>query len=198
MTVTLHSRRAGFTLIEVIAAMALVMLLIGGIYGIANGALELSRANGEARLADLRLTNLVELWRRQFEKLPPGARLRTEPGDGGTWLGIDNADGLLDWNPALAQADTVAFGLEDDRLVLEQWQGSQRLASVALLPDVEALRWEFYDPVETRWIANQWPHAGRRPQLAAVILKLGRDPGSQRHVFRVAPALSLAGEGRRS
>ena len=189
-------KQYGFTLIEVIAALALVMLLVGGIYSIAGGALELSRASGEARLADLRVTNLVELWRRQFENLPAQAQLRVEPGDDGPWLGIENSAGLLAWNSALADADTTAFGFEEGELILEQWSGSERLAAVTLIDDVTSCDWQFYDPGEERWIDNQWPHQNRRPQLAAVTFQLGRDPGPQRHVFRVASASSLALAGQ--
>jgi len=192
------SKQRGFTLIEVIAGLALVMLLIGGIYSIAGGALELSRASGEARLADLRVSNLVELWRRQFENLPAQAQLRVEAGDDGPWLGIEKSAGLLAWNSALADSDTTAFGIEDGQLVLEQWNGPERLAVVTLLNDVEAFDWQFYDAAEERWIDNQWPHTHRRPQLAAAIFQLSRDPGPQRHVFRVASVspLALAAEGR--
>jgi prepilin-type N-terminal cleavage/methylation domain-containing protein len=178
-----------FTLIEVIAAMAIIMLLVGGIYSIANGALQLSRNSAEARLADLRVSNLIELWRRQFENLPNQARLSTEPGTQSAWLKLDGTTGQLAWNPALTDADAMTFGIDDQqRLVLVQWRKSQRLATVVLLPEIENLRWDFYDATESRWLLGEWPHSGRRPQLAAVTFQLGRDPGPQRHVFHVAPA----------
>ena len=187
MTAKFHHSRA-FTLIEVIAAMAMIMLLVGGIYSIANGALQLSRNSAEARLADLRVCNLIELWRRQFENLPNQARLSTEPGEDSAWLKLDGTTGRLAWNPALADADAMTFGIDDQQqLVLEQWRKSQRLATVVLLPEVEACRWDFYDAIEARWLQGEWPHGGRRPQLAAVTFQLRRDPGPQRHVFRVAP-----------
>jgi len=40
--------RAGFTLIEVICALAVMMFLFGGIYGIANGAMVLCRSSNDA------------------------------------------------------------------------------------------------------------------------------------------------------
>ncbi len=187
-------RNDAFTLIEVIAAMAIILLLVGGIYSIANGALLLSRNSAEARLADLRVSNLLELWRRQFENLPAKARLSTEPGEQGAWLKLDGTTGQLAWTTALADADAMTFGISSGRqLVLEQWRKSQRLATVVLLPEIEACRWDFFDPVEGKWIEGGWPHTARRPQLAAVTFQLSRDPGPQRHVFRIAPAAPVEG-----
>jgi prepilin-type N-terminal cleavage/methylation domain-containing protein len=66
---------SGFTLLEVIAALALISLIIGGVYGVADGALRLSTSMNKARMAEMRVTNFVNQWRDYLENVPPTIQL---------------------------------------------------------------------------------------------------------------------------
>jgi hypothetical protein len=56
-------RPRAFTLLEVILAMGLLMIVVGGVYGIANGAIGLGRAMSDSRVHETRVMNLVSAWR---------------------------------------------------------------------------------------------------------------------------------------
>jgi prepilin-type N-terminal cleavage/methylation domain-containing protein len=67
--------KAAFTLLEVILAMALIGLILGGVYGVANATLQLGKSMNEARVAETRITNFVNQWRDYLETMPPGIQL---------------------------------------------------------------------------------------------------------------------------
>ena len=62
-------RSGGFTLLEVLVAMALITFVIGGVYGISGAAVELGRSMSEARVVETRVTNFVSVWRDYFEDM---------------------------------------------------------------------------------------------------------------------------------
>jgi prepilin-type N-terminal cleavage/methylation domain-containing protein len=76
------NRTGGFTLLEVLAAMALITFVIGGVYGISGSAVELGRSMSEARIVDTRVTNFVAVWRDYFAA---GHSLLSGSGEGGAW-----------------------------------------------------------------------------------------------------------------
>ena len=108
--------RGGFTLIEVIAAMALMTFVIGGVYGIANGAMELGRSMSENRIHETRITNFVTAWREYLENLPPETRITVgeKPSRkfGKGSLLVENGSVPFAWTQNVRLAEAVEFKLE--------------------------------------------------------------------------------------
>lgn len=70
-----HSRSAGFTLLEVMLAVALFALLIGGIFATQRGAMIIAANITESQEKSMRINSFVELMRRSFEQAPGNSRV---------------------------------------------------------------------------------------------------------------------------
>lgn len=172
LTRALSRSRAGFTLIEVIAAMAILMTVIGGVYGIAHGAMRLGKTMAETRIYEARLMNFVTSWREYLETLPPNTRMTVgeKPSRkfGKGSLLFENGTVPFAWTPAVRLCPAVEFKLvrnKADRyssdLLVRHLQRPARATStddyevLAELPLLEGLRefyWEFYEPEKKRWV----------------------------------------------
>ena len=112
---TVPRSNVGFTLIEIIAAMAILMTVIGGVYGVAHGALSLGKAMSETRLHETRLMNFVSTWREYLETLPPNTRITVgeKPSRkfGRGSLLIENGTVPFAWTRAVKLAPAVEFKL---------------------------------------------------------------------------------------
>ena len=202
----------GFTLLEVIMGVALISLLFGGIYGIANASVDLGRSVSENRLKEMRASGLVNLLREGFESLPPGSKLdlprrRGVPGSDGAIRVIDAA-GVWAWSGATGAADAVEIfpeaGEEDVDLVLAHLRviggGAIDAEGVEFeefsrtrLVTLESFWWEFFDADSGGWVSD-WENGKKRPRLVSVHFALPGDPAVRRHVFAVPPEMNPAGE----
>lgn len=164
--------RGGFTLIEVIAAMALMSFVIGGVYGIANGAMELGRSMSENRIHETRITNFVTAWREYLENLPPETRITVgeKPSRkfGKGSLLVENGSVPFAWTQNVRLAEAVEFKLERSLsnrnamtlhvLHLEQKERAAAaddyavLADLPLLENLRRFEWQFYDAEEDEWV----------------------------------------------
>jgi hypothetical protein len=183
-------------LIEVICALAVMMFLFGGIYGIASGALTLSRASNEARLEELRLNNLDALLRTAFENMPVNAQfeLSSDGGDGQSNLTLQEAPGVLCWRSQFAVAGTVALRTEPDlrrkgalRLVIEHKRDSTLveqppLGDIKVLGGLKSASWRLLNPETKQWEPRWLPQQGR-PLLAEFTFKMMDFSDEQRLVF---------------
>ncbi|MEM7385576.1 MAG: type II secretion system protein, partial [Verrucomicrobiota bacterium] len=79
------SRKAGFTLIEVILGMGIMMLLLGGVYAVAKGAVAVSTSVSQVQQREILVHNFLQLCRRTFAEIP---------GNGGVFLASDQGRGL--------------------------------------------------------------------------------------------------------
>ena len=197
-------RRRGFTLIEVVCALALMIFLFGGIYGIANAVLTLSRSSKEARIAELRLNNLDSLFRTAFESLPSNATFElTLDGEGGRGaLTVHRAPGVLCWNSQFAVAGMISLRTEPDprrrggsRLVIEHWResvhGERRpLGELRLVDGLDFARWRLLDPQTGQW-ESLWFQRQGRPLLAELTFRPADSRDAQRMVFWIPPYRSM-------
>ena len=212
--------RAGFTLLEVLAAMVLIMLVIGGVYGISGAAVELGRSMSEARIVETRVTNFVAIWRDYFENLPPDIQFsagveKVDRGGSGAIL-IEGGPMPFAWHAALRQAEAVEFRVEYDAnrklaLVVRHLQRPERptrpgayevIAEMPLLEGVEEMKWQFFEPVDEQWFSNWDPKRRPEPPLfLRMRFRLTEDSRTHEHVFWVANDLQrgrvdLGGRGR--
>lgn len=204
----LPARPGGFTLLEVLAAMALITFVIGGVYGISGSAVELGRSMSEARIVDTRVTNFVAVWRDYFENLPPDIRFsagleKVTRGGSGALL-IEGGPMPFAWHAQLRQAEAVEFRVEPGEsglsLVVRHLQKPERpvrpedyevIAELPLLEGLKSMTWQFYEATDDQWFANWDPKKRPEPPLfVRVRFQLGEDPRRHEHVFWVANDLA--------
>ena len=201
------SRRA-FTLLEVLAAMALITFVIGGVYGISGSAVELGRSMSEARVIETRLTNFVSVWRDYFETMTPEIRFsagveKTTHGGPGAIL-IEGGSMPFAWHPLLRQAEAVEFSVQrgevGQSLMVRHLRKPERpkqpgeyeiIAQMPLLEGLEKMHWQFYEPVDDEWFSNWDPK--KRPEaplFMRLTFQLQEDPRQHEHVFWLANDLA--------
>ena len=202
--------KAAFTLLEVIMAMALIGMILGGVYGIANGAIQISKSMSTARVAETRISNFVTQWRDYLETMPPGIQLsvgveKAARGSSGNLFILGGKMPFV-WNRALKLADAVEFGLvrnsgtKDLNLVVRHLKHPAKartpdefttLAELPILEGLKQMQWQFYEPVGKKWFTSWDPK--KRP-LPPLFMKLKftftADPREHEYTFWVANDLS--------
>lgn len=203
------SQRAGFTLLEMIVALSMFVLLIGGVYSIAQSTLELTDSISLAQDRTMIRQNFIEFMRRSFRTLPGEAEVRLSVKQkGGTYvptLNIVNGGSSFTPGSSLPPDTSVDIYAEErpggylrvavrvlDAKQTQSIRSNQpvRYASdqtmVPLLDNVSRFEWRFFDASTNRW-ENNWREA-RRPVLAEMNLQL--DDGFQsRSVFWLPPVM---------
>lgn len=200
-----RSLRRGFTLIEVIAAMALMTFVIGGVYGIANGAMELGRSMSENRVHETRITNFVTAWRDYLENLPPETRITVgeKPSRkfGRGSLLIENGTVPFAWTQAVRLSPAVEFKLERSQsnrnaldLHVMHLQRKERptgpddyyvLADLPLLEGLRRFEWEFYDAQEKEWV-TLWEDRPSPPLYLRLTFGFITEPRDYSYVFWIS------------
>ncbi|HCN79464.1 MAG TPA: hypothetical protein DIT13_20055 [Verrucomicrobiales bacterium] len=204
-----------FTLLEMMVALSAFVLLMGGIFAIANSTMELGNDLAISQDRSRVRLNFIEFLRRSFRNLPGEAeiRLSVQP-KGGTYLptlNIVNGGSCFTPGGALPPDTSVDLFAEerpggylrvgirvlDDRQTAAVRAGQQvRYArnqeSIALLDNVSRFEWRYFDGQSNRW-ENNWKDA-RRPLLAEMSLRLD-DGFETRAVFWIPPVIRQAGVG---
>jgi len=176
----------GFTLLEVILGLALIVLLIGGIYSIAAASLQMSNSVVENQAEEMHLHSFVNLLRRNIEGLPGNARIRMEAPT--TTGGSYNSEFVLEqyplafsWSNVAAGSRIVILATEKDPLggirfrvrylneeEAEAYESGNLQAddgiSLELLDGVRSVLWRFYDSQTKEWV-EEWPNSGQRPSM---------------------------------
>lgn len=197
----------GFTLLEVTLALGLVVMLMGGIYTIARGSLELGTEIAVEQRRQMLIHSFVQLCKRNIEGLP---------GNGGMTLFADE-DGRFYVSEIAFQDTPLAFSFASipagfTRVVLKSEADERGYLQVKLvylneeeaeeyeqaglvqdegielplLTEVSVFEWRFYDPDLEEWQV-EWEDETKRP--AFVELNLGFFDGADpvRTVFWVPP-----------
>ncbi len=198
----------GFTLIEVVCALAILIFLFAGIYGIANGALTLSRASNEGRTQELRLNNFDGMLRSAFEDLPPSTQFELASGEQGIQLTLISEVGRspFTWNQQAAMADRVVLRIEADsaakgqqRFVVEHWGTSaagrvESIGELQLLSGLKGARWRLFDAQENRW-EESWAMQKGRPLYAELSFEGRASADRQRLVFWIPSYMNQRATG---
>ncbi len=202
--------KAAFTLLEVILAMALIGLLLGGVYGIANGTMQLGKSMSDARIAETRISNFVTQWRDYLETMPPGIQLsaaveKAARGASGNLFILGGPMPFV-WDRALKHADAVEFGVvrnkgsKDLSLIVRHLKRAEKartpdqfttLAELPILDGLKQMQWQFYEPEEKQWFTS-WD-TKKRPQ-PPLFMKLKfaftADPREHEYTFWIANDLA--------
>ncbi|MEZ5303967.1 MAG: prepilin-type N-terminal cleavage/methylation domain-containing protein [Verrucomicrobiales bacterium] len=207
-------RRGGFTLLEVILGLAILSLLIGGIYALARGSMELSADVAVQQAEETRVHALVELCRRTFEMMPGNAKFEMYPHKDGGYNVYDvvftDYPLAFSWPGVPAGSKQVIFSTEKDaagalqiRLTYlneeeaEERETSSRLSadvgtSLVLIDNIKLLEWRVWNPSEGesgKWM-EEWEDTARRPTLVEMHLTFFGDEVPMRAVFWVPTVVS--------
>lgn len=208
---------AAFTLLEMVIAMSAFLLLMGGIFAIANGTMELGSDLAMMQERSLIRQNFISFLRRSFRSLPGDAELRlTVTARGSTYvpsLNFVNAGTSFTPGTPLPPETSVDLFAEERPggylrvglrvLDVRQTQAlrsgqtvrySRNQGTIPLLDNVSRFEWRYYDAATNRW-ENNWKQA-RRPLMAELNLKLD-DGFETRAVFWIPPVIpdSVSGIG---
>jgi len=206
------SRTAAFTLLEMMVALSAFVVLMGGIFSIANSTMELGNDLVAIQDRSLIRQNFISFLRRSFRNLPGEAELRlTVQARGSSYVpSLNFVNGGSSFTPgASLPPDTsvdlfaeerpggylrVALRVLDTRQTNALRSGqtvryTKDQEIIPLLDNVSRFEWRFYDPSSNRW-ENNWKQA-RRPLLAELNLRLD-DGFETRAVFWVPPVLPNA------
>ncbi len=202
--------RHGFTLLEVILAMALIGMILGGVYGVANATMQLGKSMSDARVAESRITNFLTQWRDYLETMPPGIQLTADAekvarGASGN-LFIAGGHMPFVWDRRLRLADAVEFGLvrnkgsKDLSLVVRHLKRPAKartpdqfdtIAELPILEGLKTMQWQFYEPVDKKWFTSWDPKKRPQPPLFMKLrFAFSADPREHEHTFWIANDLS--------
>ena len=130
-----HSRSAGFTLLEVMLAVALFALLIGGIFATQRGAMIIAANITESQDKSMRINSFVELMRRSFEQAPGNSRvhlLMPRGQSGVSEIYFKDYPLVFSWSGISAGSKGVIFRTERN--------ADRQLSAVVLYLDEEAVK----------------------------------------------------------
>ncbi len=186
------NRRRGFTLLEIIIAVAILATMAMSIYRFVESNLSAISASSNAIAADARYDGLLEVLTAQWQSLPPGKgallgdsfKLSDRPRDEIRWV-CGAGPGLMtryasgEYNVSLrlqSEKDSSRYDLglvrkpkSDTALsdVHESW--------IPLIENVTSLQIRYFDPRINTWV-ERWTDAGTLPRL--VKLTIGRPDSS--------------------
>ena len=190
-----------FTLIEVLLGLALFGILVGGIFSVQRGAMEVSKEVTERQGKTMRMHSFCELLRRNFEALPGNAKVFLLP-TGGTQSGMSdvaftNYPLAFTWPGIPAGSNSVIFrtarsesgvGLAAALLYLDEEQSADYeadklderkvLAKLYLMEGIMTLNWRFFNDATQQWEV-EWPRTQTaRPSFVEMTLTYidGQDP----------------------
>lgn len=192
------SRAGGFTLLEVIAAMALIGLIVGGVYSVGAATVKLGASMNASRIFETRITNFVTAWREYLETLPAGITFSAKDGK----LFIENGTVPFAWTRAVRRADAVEFAVAPSPtnnggdFLVRHLKKPQRptapdefklVAELPLLENLRAMDWQFYEPLKKEW-TNTWDAKKRPTPPLYMRMKFSflNDPREHEHTFWVA------------
>ena len=178
------SRPKGFTLIEVVLGLALMALLIGGVFAVARGSLQVASEVTENQQYSMKIHSYLELLRRTCEDMPGNGQILLRPMDSRgyesdvafveyplafSWSGIpagSHAVVLRTTRGPQGWLESRVYYLTEEQA--DEYLNSERLdesASQLLLMDqMKMLQWRVYDQRNEEWV-TEWEEKTSRPSL---------------------------------
>ena len=188
-----RGRRAAFTLLEIVIAVAILGIMSLAIYRFVSTNLTAVRISSEANMIDAQYAGFVSLLTEQWTSLPSGAaallgeplKLDDRPRDEITWI-CSAGPGLftryatgeyrvsMRLRPASKTNDKLELGVMrkayDPRRKIE---GAETW--VPLLPDVQSLQIRYFDPRLNVWV-EKWTDTIMLPRLVKLVISRPDSP----------------------
>ncbi len=203
-TETLNKRRistGGFTLLEIVLGMAILGLIVSGVYAVATGTVALSVSVSEAQNEEIRLHNFLRLLRRNFERMPGNAGITMLPvsGRGGSqesdvvfydyplafhWPSVPAGSARVVLMSRASSRGAMDVGLlyldeEAEEDYRSQMGGSSQMPGLwlHLMSDVSLFEWSFFDETmgeAGEWVL-EWEDRAKRPTIVRLQLQFYGD-----------------------
>jgi type II secretion system protein J len=189
--------KSGFTLVEVVLAVAIMGLMLAGVYAVAKASVVMSEEISTSQESAMKTQSLIDLLRRTFEQTPGNTQIElklTEPGNIGTSLSdlaLKDYPLAFSWAGVEAGAKMVIIRLEKDPrgamqmrvLYLNKEQAEDyeanklstraEVANLLLLDQIQKCQWSFYDERADEWV-DSWDkqkYGTRRPSQVNLFLQ---------------------------
>ncbi len=205
------TRRAGFTLLEVVIAIGLLTIIIGMVFGIARTSLALGNTIVRTQNEEMERQAFMDLLGQRFSALPGNTRLELKSEDsGGRYLSdltLQNVPLGFTWGGQERIAKTVQLSTVKRRsgfldIVLRYYEneileGSQStfgksaldkepFAEIVLLTDVAYFEWRALDGRTLEW-QYDWEIQGSLPLQLELVMAIGAKGEEMRQVFWLPP-----------
>lgn len=213
-----RARQRGLTLIEVMVALGVLVILVGGIFLVVQTALKTVLTIDNHASREDEVTNLIDILRGGFRNLPARARLTAQPAPEGNidqyLFVVRDAPGFLSW---LAQPEAentvVLLALRRDaaesrwRVCMKRFPAPDNLTAqdiqpkdvlragaavpwLELVSDFQQLGVRFYDGATKQW-TKTWDNWQTRPLLIelTLVFEHTKDTLSKSPVLWVPPVV---------
>jgi prepilin-type N-terminal cleavage/methylation domain-containing protein len=178
---TLHrTRNRAFTLIEVIVGLAVTVIILAGIFGIAGAAMDLATMSNRLRLEEMRHNQLSCFFRTSLLQLPAQSKVTLSNGE---TLTVFDAGGTFQWPGSISQGTRTDFRFTNHTLEIVNFLGDTEISSLALMEKVTSLAFEIHDPTSRLWTGNVPTSAPIRPSLLKIHYQLESDSLERVEVF---------------
>lgn len=188
MHTTTHSRSnrrpKGFTLVEVVLGLALMALLVGGVFAVARGALKVASEVTENQQYSMKIHSFLELLRRTCEETPGNGKVILRPLDSRgnesdvafleyplafAWSGVpagSEAIVVRTTNSANGWLESKVYYLNEEQA--DEYINDERLDESAphllLMDQMKMMQWRVYDQRNEEWV-TEWEENTARPSL---------------------------------
>ncbi len=187
-----EARAEGFTLLEIVLGVAIIGLIVSGIYAVAVGTVGLSNSVSQSQNEEIRLHNFLRLLRRNFERFPGNAGITMMPVSGNPpeadvvfynyplafyWTSVPAGSARVVLMSKRSSRGTLDVGLlyldeeapEDFRSAMG---GPNQLPGLwlHLLSDVILFRWTFFDETLGEF-GELWEDPQKRPGIVRLELQ---------------------------
>lgn len=179
--------RRGLTLIEVMVALGIMVILLGGLFTIVQTSLRTVLLMDESSSREDEISNLTDVFRQGMRELPARASLLAGPvrveGESAMLIGVQRAPGFLTWSvepEAERTAVLLAFLPQPDNLwtvAIKRFEADEEPGDLAqllsqgrdipwlpLVADLGGISAQFYSPARDEWREN-WDEPDIRPGL---------------------------------
>lgn len=205
------SRKAkrGFSLLEVVIALTILVLLAGSVYSVLRGGIDAAATIRESQARQQQIDGFVDLCRAVFHQLSAQAamegRIREAGGKALPEIIFRNCPELFSWGNINDREAVSVLGLVPQvggrfSLSLLRFNpGGDFLADpvakaksedwITLVPDVTSLSWRFLEPGSNNWLPLL-PQGSKRPGAVEMNLQLADLKEPIRMVFNIVPMTS--------
>lgn len=205
------TRRAGFTLLEVVIAIGLLTIIIGMVFAIARTSLSLGNTIVRTQNEEMERQAFMDLLGQRFSALPGNTRLELKSEDsGGRYLSdltLQNVPLGFTWGGQERIAKTVQLSTVKRRsgyldIVLRYYENEvlegsastfgqsaldkKPFAEIVLLTDVAYFEWRALDGQSLEW-QYDWEIQGRLPIQLELVMAIGAKGEEIRQVFWLPP-----------
>lgn len=209
-------RRSGFTLLELVIAMALLSMLVGMVFSTAHTSLALGNTIVRTQNEEMLHQAFFELLHQRFSSLPGNARMDLKVQDSGarylsdltlqnvplgfTWGGQERIAKAVQLSTVVRRngyLDIILRYYEDEILPdpNSPVTGTSRLADdkpfaeIVLLSDVAYFEWRVLDGQSMEW-QYDWDIPGRLPLQLELTMAIGAKGEEMRQIFWIPPKVN--------